>query len=76
MEWHNMNEHQNAHETVLDQWELELQRQKKILEAHMKELGISSEMDCPDFPNCPVQEAYVKAVYQSMNKNQGGGFEF
>jgi len=66
----------NENKTVLAERELELKRQKKILEAHMKELGISSEMDCPDFPNCPIQEAYVRAVYQSMNKNQGGGFEF
>ena len=63
-------------EKVLDEWEIELKKQKKLLEAHMKELGIESEMDCPDFPNCKVQEAYVQAVYNSMSKGAGGGFEF
>ena len=63
-------------EKVLDEWEIELKKQKKILEAHMKELGITSAMDCPDFPNCKVQEKYVEAVYNSMSKGAGGGFEF
>ncbi|CAA6821855.1 MAG: Unknown protein [uncultured Sulfurovum sp.] len=63
-------------EKILDEWELELKKQKKLLEAHMKELGINSEMDCPNFPHCPIQEAYVKAVYNSMSKGAGGGFEF
>jgi hypothetical protein len=70
-----MNEKSN-NEKVLDEWELELKKQRKLLEAHMKELGITSEMDCPDFPNCKVQEAYVRAVYNSMSKGRGGGFEF
>jgi len=63
-------------EKILDEWEIKLQQQKKLLEAHMKELGITTEMDCPDFPNCKVQEAYIKAVYESMSKGAGGGFEF
>ena len=61
---------------ILDEWELELKKQKKLLEAHMKELGITTEMNCPDFPNCKVQEKYVEAVYNSMSKGAGGGFEF
>ena len=63
-------------EKILDEWELELKKQKKLLQAHMKKLGITSEMDCPDFPNCKVQEKYVEAVYNSMSKGAGGGFEF
>ena len=63
-------------EKILDEWELELKKQKKLLEAHMKELGITTEMNCPDFPNCKVQEKYVEAVYNSMSKGAGGGFEF
>ena len=61
---------------VLDEWKLALVQKKAELQAHMKEQGIKSEMDCKDFPNCPVQEAYVKAVYDSMSKGKGGGFEF
>jgi len=66
----------STNEKILDEWELELKKQKKLLEAHMKEMGITSEMDCPNFPNCPVQEKYVEAVYNSMSKGAGGGFEF
>jgi len=62
-------------EKVLDEWEIELKKQKKILETHMKKLGITSAMDCPDFPNCKVQEKF-EAVYNSMSKGAGGGFEF
>jgi len=63
-------------EQVLDEWKIALVQKKSALEAHMKEQGIKSEMNCKDFPNCPVQEAYVKAVYDSMSKGAGGGFEF
>ncbi len=49
---------------------------KAKLEAHFKEKNITSVMQCPDFPNCPIQEEYVKAVYASMSKDGGGGFEF
>ncbi|CAA6826558.1 MAG: Unknown protein [uncultured Sulfurovum sp.] len=61
---------------MLDEWQLVLEEKKHALEVHMKQQGIKSEMDCKDFPNCPVQEAYVKAVYDSMSKGKGGGFEF
>jgi len=61
---------------VLDEWELILEEKKALMKAHLKEKNIKSEMDCPDFPNCPVQEEYVKAVYASMNKGESGGFEF
>ncbi|NKQ40931.1 MAG: hypothetical protein HF962_05100 [Sulfurovum sp.] len=60
----------------LDKWEKTLLEKKAELEAHFKELGISSVMDCPDFPNCPIHEAYIRAVYESMSKGHGGGFEF
>lgn len=63
-------------EVSLDQWQILLVQKKSELETHMKEQGIKSEMDCKDFPHCPVQEAYVKAVYDSMSKGKGGGFEF
>jgi len=72
----NGNNENISNEKILDEWELELKKQRKILEAHMRELGISSAMECPDFPNCKVQEAYVQAVYNSMSKGAGGGFEF
>lgn len=63
-------------EIILNEWQLILKEKKEILEKHMKDIGVKSEMDCPDFPNCPIQEAYVKAVYDSMSQGKGGGFEF
>ncbi len=63
-------------EQIIDEWKMILIEKKSALEVHMKEQGIKSEMDCKDFPHCPIQEAYVKAVYDSMSKGKGGGFEF
>jgi hypothetical protein len=33
-------------------------------------------MKCEVLLSCELREAYVKAVYDSMNKGTGGGFEF
>lgn len=60
----------------LDKWQQTLKEKREALEAHLQELGITSALDCPDFPNCKIQEEYVQAVYDSMSKGQGGGFEF
>lgn len=33
-------------------------------------------MKCDFILECELREIYVKAVYESMNKGSGGGFEF
>lgn len=63
-------------ETVLDEWQLALQEKKSALEACQKEKQVDSCLKCDALLTCELREAYVKAVYESMSKGQGGGFEF
>lgn len=63
-------------ETSLDRWQIALQEQKTALEKCQTEQHLTSCMQCPKILDCTIRDAYVKAVYDSMNKGQGGGFEF
>ncbi len=31
---------------------------------------------CSEFFQCNIRQSYIQAVYESMNKGLGGGFEF
>jgi hypothetical protein len=59
-----------------DQWEEALARELQRIRTCQKERGLSSCLKCPEILGCETREAYVSAVYESMNKGQGGGFEF
>jgi len=63
-------------EQVLDEWAIALQQKKSELEACQKEQQVSSCLKCEKLLSCELRETYVKAVYDSMNKGTGGGFEF
>ena len=63
-------------ELSLDEWELALQAQKKELERCQKEHQVKSCLSCSQLHDCPIRDAYVHAVYNSMSKGAGGGFEF
>ena len=63
-------------EKVLDEWAIALRQKKTELENCQKEHGVTSCMKCEKLLDCELREAYVKAVYDSMNKGTGGGFEF
>ena len=63
-------------EAILDEWQIALLQKKGELEACQKEKHLQSCMKCEKLLVCEVREAYVKAVYDSMNKGTGGGFEF
>lgn len=63
--------------------DLYLQRLAEVTEelkmcqhAKFPEAEIPSCMACDALVGCELRRRYVEAVYQSMNKNQGGGFEF
>ena len=49
---------------------------KASLQACQKEHNVDSCMKCEKILGCEVRNDYVKKVYESMNKGQGGGFEF
>lgn len=59
-----------------DQWEEALARELERLKECQKERGVSSCLQCPEILGCQIRTAYVSAVYESMNKGTGGGFEF
>jgi len=63
-------------EKELDQWQILLLQKKSELEACQNSNNLQSCMPCPHFLECELRDDYVKAVYDSMNKGKGGGFEF
>ena len=63
-------------EVSLDEWELTLKSEKKKLEVCQQEQQVCSCLSCEKLHNCPIRDAYVHAVYNSMSKGAGGGFEF
>jgi hypothetical protein len=63
-------------EQILDEWELALRQKKAELQACQQQQQVDSCMKCEKLLQCELRDAYVKAVYDSMNKGTGGGFEF
>jgi len=63
-------------EQVLDEWQIILEQDKKKLEDCQKEQHLKSCMPCPKLLDCQIRDDYIKAVYDSMSKGKGGGFEF
>lgn len=60
----------------LDQWDLALEEQVKIVQKCQNEHNLTSCSQCSEILECIKRKEYVKAVYESMNKGAGGGFEF
>jgi hypothetical protein len=65
-----------SEEKELDEWQLALKAQIKILQECQQNNQVTSCMQCSEILDCPTRDEYVKAVYDSMNKGTGGGFEF
>ena len=66
----------NQENEKLDNWE-------EILESRLVELQncqVSKQYktctQCSEFFECNIRQSYIQAVYESMNKGLGGGFEF
>jgi len=60
----------------LDKWEEALELELEKLKRCQSEQGYKSCLPCPKLNNCQLRGSYVNAVYESMNKGEGGGFEF
>lgn len=60
----------------LNEWEIALVQKKAELEKCQNEHSLESCLNCKQMLECELRDAYVKAVYDSMNKGTGGGFEF
>jgi len=63
-------------EQVLDEWQILLTQKKATLEACQKEKHVTSCLKCDKLLECEIRDVYIKAVYDSMSKGKGGGFEF
>jgi hypothetical protein len=63
-------------EITLDEWQIALKEQKVKLQQCQTQHQVDSCMKCPKVLECEIRDSYVKAVYDSMNKGTGGGFEF
>ena len=59
-----------------DQWEQALDQKHSELQQCQTEHTLKSCLSCPELLECTLRDAYVKAVYESMSKGHGGGFEF
>lgn len=70
-----MSEHA-AQTAQKDEFELELDRQREILQACQREKRLSSCFACEAMFECKTRKNYVDAVYSSMSKGDGGGFDF
>ena len=63
-------------EKVLDEWQIALTQKKAEIESCQIEHQLNSCLKCEKLLECEIRDAYVKAVYDSMSKGKGGGFEF
>ena len=61
---------------IKDIFEEVLQEKKALLQACQQEKNIFTCRDCEKMFECDTRKTYVKAVYESMAKGHGGGFEF
>jgi predicted nucleic acid-binding Zn ribbon protein len=63
-------------EKTQDRWEQAREEAKQRLLACQREQGVDSCMKCEKILGCEIRAEYVRKVYESMNKGEGGGFEF
>lgn len=66
----------NSNEIVIDEWELKLDAALKELKQCQVSKELNSCSPCSLFFECELRKKYILAVYESMNKGSGGGFEF
>jgi hypothetical protein len=63
-------------ETQKDSYEKDLEVKKELLQACQNSKNVVTCSDCEKMFECDTRKSYVKAVYESMAKGHGGGFEF
>ncbi len=59
-----------------DRWVRARDEAKERLLACQAEQKVDSCMKCEKVLGCEIRADYVKKVYESMSKGEGGGFEF
>ena len=66
----------NSQEIVIDEWDIKLDKKLAELKTCQESNSLKTCSDCDKFFDCELRKKYVIAVYESMNKGSGGGFEF
>lgn len=61
---------------TIDKFQKELEEKTKKLKECQQQKALTSCLKCELIIGCQIRNEYVNAVYLSMNKGQGGGFEF
>ncbi|HGZ69826.1 MAG TPA: hypothetical protein ENL00_00355 [Nitratifractor sp.] len=59
-----------------DKWQEALDKKLLELQKCQREVGLESCFPCEKLLKCELRKEYIQAVYASMNKGSGGGFEF
>lgn len=59
-----------------DIWQNRLEQNLNALKKCQEEKNTQSCLKCTQILECNTRKTYVKSVYESMNKGQGGEFEF
>lgn len=59
-----------------DNWEQALDQKAIELQQCQATHTVDSCLKCSELLDCNMRDSYVKAVYESMSKGHGGGFEF
>ena len=62
--------------SIKDRWELNLEEKTIELKSCQEQNRVKSCLDCLKLLDCKIRDAYIHAVYSSMNKGASGGFEF
>ncbi len=60
----------------LDKFQEALKQKTKELKECQKSKNLTSCLKCKEIIGCRLRNEYVDAVYKSMNRGKGGGFEF
>jgi len=66
----------NNIEIELYEWELQLKTKEMELKECQTQHQLDSCLKCKKLLECELRDRFVHAVYNSMNKGKGGGFEF
>jgi hypothetical protein len=63
-------------QTPEDEWTIALDKKLINLKQCQNIHNLNSCTPCQKIIDCKTRQEYVKAVYKSMSKGAGGGFEF
>ena len=65
-----------SEDKILDIWEEKLENILEELKSCQNKNSLTCCKSCKEFFDYKKKKKYVIAVYESMNKGSGGGFEF